>query len=101
DRAQHEMTRVLVGARRAAVPGVVGDVDEEVGARAPVAAREIRERRLVADEHAETARRRGKYREPAPDPEPPEPPEVEPARWHKGHALDHRHEIVLRVHGMR
>src|SRR2546422_3841439 len=47
DRPQHEVARVLVGARRAAVPGVVRDVDEKVGAPPPVAPREV----LRSEEH--------------------------------------------------
>src|SRR2546422_1918510 len=44
DRPQHEVARVLVGARRAAVPGVVRDVDEKVGARSEEHTSELQSR---------------------------------------------------------
>ena len=86
---------MLVGARRAAVPGVVRDVDEKVGAPPPVAPREVLEDRLVADEHPKFPDRGRVQRQPASLPEPAEPPQMKPMRRDERHPLDDGHQVTL------
>ena len=61
------MARCWCGAERAAVPGVVGDVHQQLGAAGREAAHHVREDRLVADGRAERVavdRRRSRARRP-------------------------------------
>ena len=96
------MRRVLVRTGRAAVPRIVGDVHEELGAPAPVPARQIFEGRLVANHHAEAPQSipvHGKAPA-APESAGPAPyagHALHEPRGNKRHALDNRHEVVLLV----
>ena len=97
---------MLVGPGRTAVPGVVGDVHEKVGPRRAIAARQIFERRLVADDHSEASQGTGVERQGGPRREPAGPVSqtgdaAKQAHRDEWNPLDHGHEIVLAVHGIR
>ena len=96
------MGGVLVWRGRAAEPGVVGDVDQEIGAGAAIAARQVLERRLVADQHTEAADPRPIDRQIPPGRKAAGPARqprhaAKPAHGDERHALDHGHQIVLLV----
>ncbi len=88
---------MLIGASRAAVPSVIGDVDEKVRSLAPVVTRQVGEDRLVTNQDPQPADGGRVEWQPASVAEPAEPLQVEPAGWDERHALDDRDEIVLAV----